>query len=243
MILAKPSKIQLIIAKSLLYEYFSKANDSENLRKRRNLMRFCKKHAGKNRGIAHAYLKLQRMEMNRRIVKMELQALPAEKQKFIQLHYHEQMTIDYIGDILHYGRSVFYSWNTEVLQDIQSLCAYFLNPGDIFQPLKTINLLSLINYRLNGLHALREQAYLDISPTFAEYLEQQRQKYRKLLNFMHSFEKCQNSTDCTYHVVVREKFHQPFDTNSNIAQTLNISEASVSRALERYCQQCKPYIN
>ena len=243
MILAKPSKIQLIIAKRLLYEYFSKANAGENLRQRRDLMRFCKKHAGKNRGIAHAYCKLQRMEMNRRIVMMELQALPAEKQKFIQLHYHEQMAIDYIGDILHYGRSVFYSWNTEVLQDIQSLCAYFLNPSDIFQPLKTINLLSLIDYRLNGLNALHEQAYLDISPTFVEYLEQQRQKYRKLLNFMHGFEKCQNGTACTYHVVVREKFRQPFDTNSNIAQTLNISKASVSRALERYCQQCKPYIN
>lgn len=202
----------------------------------KNLMNFCK--AGDS-SIYRAYLIIDRHEIDNIIVDMGVSSLEDIKSKFIRYRYKDGMEFNWIADNLSIGAASLYNWNKEILSNIANLLFYRLTEEDIFHRRKVINMINIIDRRLESLKVAILKG-VDVNTSWMETLACRRQKYRKLLDLQQ--ECLKNPEGSKFNEVISLKLMNPQFNVDELHLACPHSPSTVSRQLKKFEQMAASYV-
>ena len=254
--MSRQFKAKYISANEALTLRFDVLKNAKKIEHYNNLAEYClskQAHAGiETSALYKTYLYIQRLLINRALVDVEILSLSPLEQSFVYFAYKDKMPFDVIASHLNYNKSRVSDWNTKILSDLDTLLSYSLAPTDVFSFTKTLNLVQILEQRINSFNS----NFVYIDPGFIDSLVQKRNKYKKLLNFMGLFLNFEDVPDFLktkkgnkfmkdpkFHATIREKLLHPHNLQNEIASKLNFEEYVISRHLKTYRALCKPYIN
>lgn len=227
--------LKYFLAEQAIKEYYRPPRE---IKQRKLLADFCQ--TCKSPRLYSVFLSLQREQLNRMAVEIILNTLPPEEKHFFEMRYRRGQQLIWIAEELHISVSQLSRSNRRILSDIQSILFYSLNPDDIFQRMKVINMLHILDMRIAAL----SRDGLVLRKGFVDSLVVKRQNYRQLLDVMQECMTEQSeSDDPIRNTIVTIKLNNPTYNVSEISYASGISKSSVSRKLRKYMAVAYKYIS
>lgn len=191
------------------------------------------------------YLRLQKMEINRIIVDTILKELPAEKRAFVELKYKNNETFVNISMRLNVSMAQLNIWNKAILNEIKNFLFYTLTEKDIFSRIKIINMIHIIDIRVEFFEKHRSEG----SDTNLNFVNERwlnslialRSKYRQLLITLDNCMAKKSETIGNH--IIATKLEHPIENPSELAARCHISVTAVSRYLKQFTHNVKKYIS
>lgn len=178
--------------------------------------------------IAHAYIEIQRMGIDRALVGMVIQELPEEQQIFLRHRYGAKKSFQAIALQMGLPLNRLFAWNKRILSLIE-LFLFFSIPEDaIWHRMYVINLLHIIDLRLVAFAAHEQEIY---KPLYS-FLSLQRKRYRHLLDYIE--EVSADPSHSVYEQLVTERLKKPNESITDMARRVHFTQSCVSKHLIRY---------
>jgi hypothetical protein len=212
------------------------ADTAAKITERAELKKFCIDNFS-TQNVKRLYFRLQKVELNRIIVDTVLQGLSSSKRTFIIMKYKHHKTFTNISLTLEISASQLNVWNKCVLQEIRNLMFYKITTQDVFNKIKIINMIHIIDIRISFF-----EEYMRMSPEEMSFVNKNwlnnlmsyRQKYRDLLIFLE---------DNAYeNPIIALKIEFPHLTASKLANKCHIDLSTVSRMLKQFMCKAQNFI-
>lgn len=177
------------------------------------------------------FLKIHRLSLDRIAVDTVLNSISKKQRKYILMRYQENATNYAIYCKLGIQKSVQMNYNKSVLLQIGNMLLYRPNPEDIFNPVRVINILNIIDSRL--FYIYEHDFYHDaISMSWIKELEEYRRKYSVLLKMQMTV--ISSRENSSYKEIVKAKLINPLLTNKEISNNLHYSVSNISVFLKKW---------
>lgn len=213
--------LQLYIAESILKERYTTEYTPEKLEK---LINYIHQHLGSTKRIMQLYLKTQRLYINMLLVDTFLLELSDKEKKLLYYYYKEQQNYEWISQKLFFAKNTVFRTHQTLLEKVAKLFSFHLDPDDVFCRLRIINLLHIIDLRIESLSAASK--IIQINMSLLNRLKTLRHHYRVLLDKLNSV----LADEKNKHITIKIK--SPYYSVSEIANECGMSVSSVSRDLK-----------
>jgi len=233
-------ELDIYLAEQALHTKY--ADTPEIIKERAELRDFCIQNF-ESQNAKKLYLRLQKIEINRIIVDTVLKELPDEKRRFIELKYKHNETFISISMKLNISAAQLNIWNKAILNEIKNFMFYTLTEKDIFSKVKILNMLHIIDARIEFFEENFKADRIAIEFVNRRWLNALiilRQNYRQLLSIL---EDCTaRRSESLRNEIIAMKVQSPTDNYSELARKCHLSVAAVSRHLKQFEDNVKKYI-
>lgn len=205
-------------------------------RSRQRMADFCRREAAEAPNLWRVYLRVQRRQVDCMAVGAVLRSLPDIMQRFVYYRYGLDESYVRIEGRLHASVSLLNEWNRDFLSAVERMLFYAVGKGDVYSRLKLLNLLHVLDIRINALL----ESGLPVDAGFLAVLSARRRSCRCLVREMDAC--LRRAGESVYYRVVAAKLENPHSNQTEIAQRIGYSSGCVGKNLRRYEERMRRYM-
>lgn len=181
--------------------------------------------------IYKTFLMYQRYIINNMIVDIVSRSLPDKQVRFIMYKYRDNQTFTWIANKLDVSISSLVIWNRDIQSNICNLMFYNLSTADIFVPQKIINIINILDVRIDALE-WGLKVGVDVNKDWLKSLIVKRNCYRQVLS---KLAECQAAPDeSSLNWVVSHKCRHHNLNIDELSREATINRASIYRYLNQF---------
>lgn len=227
--------LDLYIAEQALKEYY----DYYKYDKERSLEQMSELAGAANddeENLKRIYLRLGRLISDHRLIGCYLASLSEIERNFLFYRYCKKEKYLWISQKLYVSISSLCCWNNKFLYELSQILSYSLNDKDIFCYPKVINVVHILDMRIN----MMLLSQISVDQDFLYYLATKRKKYRQLMKEQRKI--LESSKESLYNKIVAEKLINNNDSIKTLCEKFKKSDNVIAWHLRNYENKVKKYL-